>query len=124
MTPIGSPQNLLIASQSGMALPFITFLSILGPPTIMNLFLSGLVLHLYYKKSLDTRSPLEEQYARNDDKDTNYENQDTCEVSIKLKPIQFSFTNRFAKISVLVFLSTIGAMILSEVTTSFIWGSC
>ena len=54
MTPIGSPQNLLIASQSGMALPFMTFLSILGPPTIINLFLSGLVLHLYYKASLFT----------------------------------------------------------------------
>ena len=117
MTPIGSPQNLLIASQSGMALPFITFLSILGPPTIINLFLSGLVLHLYYKKSLVTKSPLEGQYAKNDDKGANNENQDNCdEVSNKLKPVQFSFTNRFAKISVLVFLSTIGAMILSELT--------
>ena len=117
MTPIGSPQNLLIASQSGMALPFMTFLSILGPPTIINLFLSGLVLHLYYKKTLITKSPpLEELYVKNDSKDLSNENQDTCEVSTKLKPIQFSFTNRFAKISVLVFLSTIGAMILSEVT--------
>ena len=116
MTPIGSPQNLLIASQSGMALPFMTFLSILGPPTIINLFLSGLVLHLYYK-TLITKSPhLEELYVKNDSKDLSNENQDNCEVSNKLKPIQFSFTNRFAKISVLVFLSTIGAMILSEVT--------
>ncbi|HKU84185.1 MAG TPA: SLC13 family permease [Candidatus Nitrosocosmicus sp.] len=116
MTPIGSPQNLLIASQSGIALPFMTFLSILGPPTIINLFLSGLVLHLYYKKSLFTKLPLEQQYAKNDVKDANYENQDSCEVSNKLKPIQFSFTNRFAKISVLVFLFTIGAIILSEIT--------
>ena len=117
MTPIGSPQNLLIASQSGMTLPFITFLSILGPPTIINLFLSGLVLHLYYKGSLVTRSPLEEQNAKNDDKGANNELQySSVEISNKLKPIQFSFTNRFAKISVLVFLSTIGSMILSEVT--------
>ena len=116
MTPIGSPQNLLIASQSGMTLPFITFLSILGPPTIINL-LSGLVLHLYYKGSLVTRSPLEEQNAKNDDKGANNELQySSVEISNKLKPIQFSFTNRFAKISVLVFLSTIGSMILSEVT--------
>ena len=40
----------------------------------------------------------------------------SAEISNKLKPIQFSFTNRFAKISVFVFLSTIGSMILSEVT--------
>ena len=117
MTPIGSPQNLLIASQSGMTLPFITFLSILGPPTIINLFLSGLVLHLYYKKSLVTRSPLDEKSTKNDDKGANKEHQyNSAEISNKLKPIQFSFTNRFAKISVLVFLSTIGSMILSEVT--------
>jgi Na+/H+ antiporter NhaD/arsenite permease-like protein len=116
MTPIGSPQNLLIASQSGMALPFMTFLSILGPPTIINLFLSGLVLHLYYMKTLVTKSPLEGQYAKDDDKDANIENKDSCKVSNKLKPIQFSFNNRFAKISVLVFLSTIGAIILSELT--------
>jgi Na+/H+ antiporter NhaD/arsenite permease-like protein len=38
------------------------------------------------------------------------------ETSNNLKPIQFSFTNRFAKISVIIFLSTIGAIILSEVT--------
>ena len=117
MTPIGSPQNLLIASQSGITLPFITFLSILGPPTMINLILSGLVLHLYYKGSLVTRSPLEEQNAKNDDKGANNELQySSVEISNKLKPIQFSFTNRFAKISVLVFLSTIGSMILSEVT--------
>ena len=117
MTPIGSPQNLLIASQSGMTLPFITFLSILGPPTIINLFLSGLVLHLYYKGSLVTRSPLDEKSTKNDDKGANKEHQyNSVEISNKLKPIQFSFTNRFAKISVLVFLSTIGSMILSEIT--------
>jgi Na+/H+ antiporter NhaD/arsenite permease-like protein len=117
MTPIGSPQNLLIASQSDMPLPFMTFLSILGPPTIINLFLSGLVLHLYYKKDIGTKIPLEEQSIKDDDNHTNNENQDNCnEGSIKLEPIQFSFTSRFAKISVLVFLSTIGAIMISEIT--------
>lgn len=117
MTPIGSPQNLLIAGESGMALPFMTFLSVLGPPTIINLFLSGLVLHLYYKKSLVTKSPLEGYYAKNEEKDAYKENQiNNNEVPNKLNPVQFSFSNRFAKISVIVFISTIGAMILSEVT--------
>jgi Na+/H+ antiporter NhaD/arsenite permease-like protein len=117
MTPIGSPQNLLIASQSGMTLPFMKFLSILGPPTIINLLLSGLVLHLFYKRTLITKSPhLEEQYTKNDNKNLINRNQDINEVSNELKPIHFLFPNRFAKISILVFLSTIGAMILSEVT--------
>ncbi|HKR74010.1 MAG TPA: SLC13 family permease [Candidatus Nitrosocosmicus sp.] len=113
MTPIGSPQNLLIASQSGMALPFLTFLSILGPPTIINLFLSGLVLHLYYKKDIGTK----DQYTKNGDKHINEGNRvNYYEISNNLRPTQFLFTNRFPKISVIVFLSTIGAIILSEVT--------
>jgi Na+/H+ antiporter NhaD/arsenite permease-like protein len=37
MTPIGNPQNLLIAIQGGIQLPFITFLTILTIPTIINL---------------------------------------------------------------------------------------
>ncbi len=117
MTPIGSPQNILIASQSGMALPFLTFLSILGPPTIINLFLSGLVLHLYYRKDIVTIFPLQKRYPKNNEKQVNNENlYNLDETSNNLKPIQFSFTNRFAKISVIIFLSTIGAIILSEVT--------
>ena len=44
MTPIGNPQNLLIALQSGIPLPFITFLRYLGIPTIVNLFLTFLIL--------------------------------------------------------------------------------
>jgi Na+/H+ antiporter NhaD/arsenite permease-like protein len=96
-----------------MALPFLTFLSILGPPTIINLFLSGLVLHLYYKKDIGTK----EQYTKNDDKHINEGNQvNYYEISNNLRPTQFLFTNRFPKISVIVFLSTIGAIILSEVT--------
>jgi len=81
-------------------------------------------LHLYYKESLFTKSHLEEQYAKNDINDANYENQASYEVSNKLKPIQFSFTNRFPKISVLVFLSTIGAITLSEITHLLFGGSC
>ena len=52
MTPIGNPQNLLIALQSGIPLPFITFLRYLGIPTIVNLFLTYLVLKVYYRKEL------------------------------------------------------------------------
>ena len=37
MTPIGNPQNMLIASQSGMKAPFLSFVSVLGIPTLLNL---------------------------------------------------------------------------------------
>src|ERR671938_1477376 len=52
MTPVGNPQNLLIALQSGIPLPFITFLRYLGIPTIVNLFLTYFILKLYYRKEL------------------------------------------------------------------------
>jgi Na+/H+ antiporter NhaD/arsenite permease-like protein len=52
MTPIGNPQNLLIALQSGIPLPFITFLRYLGIPTIVNLFLTYLILKVYYRNDL------------------------------------------------------------------------
>ena len=44
MTPIGNPQNLLIALQSGISLPFITFIKILGIPTIINLIVTFIML--------------------------------------------------------------------------------
>jgi Na+/H+ antiporter NhaD/arsenite permease-like protein len=52
MTPIGNPQNLLIALQSGIPLPFLTFIEYLGIPTIVNLFLTYLILRTYYRKEL------------------------------------------------------------------------
>lgn len=52
MTPIGNPQNLLIALQSGIPLPFITFIKVLGIPTIINLFVTYFILKVYFKKDL------------------------------------------------------------------------
>lgn len=118
MTPIGSPQNLLIAGQSGISMPFITFLSILGPPTIINLFLSGLVLSFYYKKNIRTKSLLQEHNpdSRDDYNNYDYNNRfDDGDSRIKSNLTRFSFANKFAKISVIVFLSTIAAIIISEV---------
>jgi len=115
MTPIGSPQNLLIASQSGIDMPFIAFLSILGPPTIINLFLSGLILHFYYKKNLYRISFSQEQELNYFNGSINYNNKKIEESRIKSNLIRYSSTNKFVKISIIVFLSTIGAIILSEV---------
>ena len=50
MSPIGNPQNLLLAMNSGMNAPFVTFGLYLFVPTIVSLAASYAVLHLFYKK--------------------------------------------------------------------------
>ena len=50
MSPIGNPQNLLIAINSNMTNPFLTFFKYLLLPTLINLFLTFLVLKLFYKE--------------------------------------------------------------------------
>ena len=52
MTPIGNPQNLLIALQSGIDLPFTNFVKFLAVPTIINLFLTYYILKTYFKKDM------------------------------------------------------------------------
>lgn len=52
MTPIGNPQNLLIALQSGISLPLVTFMEFLAIPTLINLFLTFFILKIYFKKDL------------------------------------------------------------------------
>jgi len=44
MTPIGNPQNMLIAVVSDMKAPFITFLTALAVPTLINLVVTPLLL--------------------------------------------------------------------------------
>lgn len=49
MTPIGNPQNMLIAIQSGITAPFIQFLWRLTIPTIINLVLLSLIMIKIFK---------------------------------------------------------------------------
>ena len=49
MSPIGNPQNLLIALNGGMMNPFVTFFRHLAIPTIINLFVAYLLLRLLFK---------------------------------------------------------------------------
>ncbi|MEM1831173.1 MAG: SLC13 family permease [Desulfurococcaceae archaeon] len=49
MTPIGNPQNVLIAVESGITAPFIKFISKLALPTIINLVLTAYILIRKYK---------------------------------------------------------------------------
>jgi len=59
MSPIGNPQNLLIALHGGVPNPFVTFLKYLLAPTLLNLLLAYLLLRLFYRKQFDSR-PLEQ----------------------------------------------------------------
>ncbi len=56
MSPIGNPQNLLIALHGSVPNPFITFLKYLLVPTLINLFLAYLMLKLFYRKHFDGQS--------------------------------------------------------------------
>jgi Na+/H+ antiporter NhaD/arsenite permease-like protein len=50
MSPVGNPQNLLIAMKSGMANPFESFAVYLLPPTMLNMFFITFWLKLRYRK--------------------------------------------------------------------------
>lgn len=56
MTPMGNPQNLLIALDSGIKYPFFDFLRLLTIPTIINYFLTYLILRFYYRNDLRSAS--------------------------------------------------------------------
>ena len=52
MTPVGNPQNLLVALSSGITNPMLDFLHYLVPPTIVSLILAYIILRFYFRKDL------------------------------------------------------------------------
>jgi len=54
MSPIGNPQNFLVAINGNIPSPFITFLRYLALPTLINLFLAYLILKFFYREHLKT----------------------------------------------------------------------
>ncbi|MBI2860761.1 MAG: anion transporter [Chloroflexi bacterium] len=50
MSPIGNPQNLLIALHGNVPNPFVTFLRSLLLPTLLNLLLAYVLLRLFYRR--------------------------------------------------------------------------
>jgi Na+/H+ antiporter NhaD/arsenite permease-like protein len=50
MSPIGNPQNLLIAIDGNLDSPFVTFLHSLALPTLINLVLAYAVLRLFFSR--------------------------------------------------------------------------
>jgi Na+/H+ antiporter NhaD/arsenite permease-like protein len=63
MSPIGNPQNLLIAVNSGMTTPFVTFGAFLLIPTVLNLAIAWILLRLFYRKEFLPRPFVHEQIA-------------------------------------------------------------
>ena len=56
MSPIGNPQNLLIAIDGDVPNPFVTFLKYLAVPTIVNLAATYFILKIYYKRHFNIRN--------------------------------------------------------------------
>ncbi|MEI8003186.1 MAG: SLC13 family permease [Methanothrix sp.] len=56
MSPIGNPQNLLIAVNANLSNPFLVFLQYLLLPTVANLLLAYLLLRLFYRGEFQNRS--------------------------------------------------------------------
>ncbi len=56
MSPIGNPQNLLIALEGNIINPFILFFKFLLIPTVINLIIAYFVLKLYYKDNFHDNS--------------------------------------------------------------------
>jgi Na+/H+ antiporter NhaD/arsenite permease-like protein len=60
MSPIGNPQNLLIALHSGLDAPFQSFIGTLALPTVLNLFVTWGVLRIAFRKDFHGAALLHE----------------------------------------------------------------
>jgi Na+/H+ antiporter NhaD/arsenite permease-like protein len=67
-SPIGNPQNLLIAINGNVANPFITFFRYLLLPTLVNLLLAYFLLRLFYRKQFDCQVLTDQPESINDPK--------------------------------------------------------
>ena len=94
MTPIGNPQNLIIALQSGIALPLVNFIKILAIPTLINLFLTYFILKIYFKKDL--------LHAH-------------ATLNSKMLESHVLENPRLAKLSVIILVATIAGFFVSEI---------
>jgi len=93
MSPIGNPQNLLVAINGNVGSPFIAFLGYLALPTVINLLLTYLVLKFVYRR--DLKSDL---------------------LSYSVDPITDPGLARLSKVS----LITIVVLVFAKITTSLV----
>ena len=68
MSPIGNPQNLLIAIHGNVTNPFVTFLRFLLVPTLLNLFLAYLLLRFFYRKHFHSKPLIHSEESIKDPK--------------------------------------------------------
>jgi Na+/H+ antiporter NhaD/arsenite permease-like protein len=68
MSPIGNPQNLLIALNRNVPNAFITFIKYLAVPTLVNLLIAFFVLKLYYRQDFNRVFEPEQSHAGIKDK--------------------------------------------------------
>jgi Na+/H+ antiporter NhaD/arsenite permease-like protein len=66
MSPIGNPQNLLIALHGGLDNPFLAFLGVLALPSLLNLLLAWVVLRLTFWRSFHGEALVHEAPPLND----------------------------------------------------------
>jgi len=95
MTPIGNPQNLLIAIDSGIPIPFITFLTYLTLPTIASLFATYFILRLVYRHDIVIASS-------------------NLRATQMTEEVDGFYNARLARISIVVLLATLAGFIASE----------
>ncbi|MED7818722.1 MULTISPECIES: SLC13 family permease [unclassified Francisella] len=62
MSPLGNPQNFLIATQANLDNSFITFFRYLCIPTLINLFAAFFLIKLFYKKQINHDYQLNHTY--------------------------------------------------------------
>lgn len=67
-SPIGNPQNLLIATGGNIPKPFLTFLKYLALPTAVNLLLAYLALKLFFRNDFKKDLPEKPGYVIKDHK--------------------------------------------------------
>ena len=65
-SPIGNPQNLLIAINGNISNPFLAFFKFLLIPTIVNLFLAFGLLKIFYKNSFHKKALIHDQESIKD----------------------------------------------------------
>lgn len=89
MSPIGNPQNLLIAVRGEVAAPFLTFLKYLALPTLINLWAVFLLVRYFYPEEFTL-----------------------CPLRHSQEPVRDRALARLARITVAVLLAAIGAKIV------------
>lgn len=99
MTPVGNPQNLLIAIHSGMPTPFTTFLTHLAAPTAVSLLSTYFILRIYYRHDLKLHFQLNE--------------------TALLQEADGFYNPRLARISTLVLIATVAGFVIAEMMQFF-----